>query len=42
MLQPATNVPFVPLEVQEAVLDEDERRQELAMAADESEVGREM
>ena len=42
VLQPATNVPFVPLEVQEAVLDEDERRQELAMAADESEVGREM
>ena len=40
VLQPATNVPFVPLEVQEAVLDEDERRQELAMAAEEAEVGR--
>ena len=36
ILQPATNVPFVPYEVQEAVLDEDERKQELAMAAEEA------
>ena len=28
ILQPATNVPFVPLEVQEQILDDDERRQE--------------
>ena len=38
ILQPSTNVPFVPLEIQEAVLDEDERTQELAMAEAEEEV----
>ena len=38
ILQASTNVPFVPLEIQEAVLDEDERRQHESLAAEEEDV----